>query len=172
MGREEILLTEYETCQSYVNSLGSQYWVSTSIFMSITTALLGWIFKNMIFSNVQIEDTRWLITIISTAVIILLILLILWLRRINFLINVNNFRMRIIETQLHMSRNRLVNILDRNWRNMSDEQQQRFREAELRPTRLRGHCIVYAIYSVIFLVWAFLIVLVWCPCVKSFIFVN
>jgi hypothetical protein len=41
MDREEILLKEYETCQSDKNSIGSLFWIIVGVFMAINTALLG-----------------------------------------------------------------------------------------------------------------------------------
>ena len=41
MGKEEILLKEYEACQSEINSIGSMYWIIVGVFMAINTALLG-----------------------------------------------------------------------------------------------------------------------------------
>jgi len=114
---EQVLLKEYEVCQSHVNSLGNQFWISISIFISVNAAILGGITYSLIAKNVTIPNnaqynTQWLVLLIGLGMILISLLLRFWQRRITFQININNDRMHEIEPKLGMSRNQLIIDLD------------------------------------------------------------
>jgi hypothetical protein len=111
--KNDILLKEYETCQSYINALGSQFWVSVTIFMSINIAVLGGIIYGIIQNNgVLPKNTEFLVLIIGTGLILISWFLKAWQRRVSFLINFNNIRMRDIEDELAIENN---SVMCRNW---------------------------------------------------------
>jgi hypothetical protein len=55
--RREILLKEYEVCQQHNDSIGSQAWVATTIFLTINVTLLGGILYTII-NKVMFENTN------------------------------------------------------------------------------------------------------------------
>jgi hypothetical protein len=104
------LLTEYQVCQNDINSLTSNYWVLSSIFIGIVSALLaGAIFgvlgNDEILRNVLCERClnpsvlyiRIIVTFFGIASIAILYLLKRWTGRVNYLIHMNHFRMHQIE---------------------------------------------------------------------------
>ncbi|MFC1929269.1 hypothetical protein ACFLW6_00130 [Chloroflexota bacterium] len=103
MDREEILLKEYEVCQSYVNSLGNQFWVSMSIVIPINITAFGWIItKTLKPANCISVDLPILIIL---ALIMTVVLWLFWLffKRIQFLISINNKRMHEIESEIKIN---------------------------------------------------------------------
>ena len=125
MDRQEILLKEYEVCQHDSSAMISAHWTVTGIFMGISTAVLGWILYSVISKSSSLESVKGLVLVFGVVIIILLILLLLWMKRVDFLVQINNQRMRIIETQLGMSKNRIVDVLDNHWKDMSKEQRKK-----------------------------------------------
>ena len=70
--RTEILLREYETCLSHNNSIGSQVWVSTTIFLSINVALLGGVAYSLITSG-SLPNGRWLVLALGLGIILIFV---------------------------------------------------------------------------------------------------
>jgi len=117
VNRQEILLKEYEACQSYLSSLGYQYWISAGVFMAVNTALLG----AMLYGVVQYGNSLELCDILIPGVIILilgvgmimiLVFLKQWLKRVHFVIKACYERMREIEAELGMWRNWMIHGVD------------------------------------------------------------
>jgi len=132
MGREEILLKEYEVCQQASNANASSYWIMAGIFFGITSALLGGllyaILSNERLFPILIETVttinapstpisqswilRILVTVMGIGAIILLHFLKRWLKRITFLSRLNFERMREIELELGMWKSWRVHAVD------------------------------------------------------------
>jgi len=114
MDREEILLKEYEVCQSHNNSLGSQAWVSISILVTVNVLLIGQVVVNIVLKSVPIVGCSKLVLVILIALVMIMILWIFkrWDKRIDFMVLLNNERMRHIETTLGMWKNWRVYGLD------------------------------------------------------------
>jgi len=103
MGREEILLKEYEVCQQHINSIGTQVWQATAIFLSVNAAVLAYIFQREWYG----QDVDRFLLALGISVIFILVLYI-WRRWINrqLFIQISVYtRMREIETELGMWKN-------------------------------------------------------------------
>ena len=115
MSREDILLKEYEVCQSGNDAIGSQVWTSTSIFMSVNVSLLGALIYGLVHYLAKDGDAVTCpvlplvcITILAIGLIIILICWKRWLNRTKFVRRINHKRMRQIEVELGMAKNRLL----------------------------------------------------------------
>ena len=100
--RDEILLKEYETCQSHNNALGNQSWISISILITVNLLLLGQVIYNLVLTSFPINGHAKLILITVLGLVMIFILLIFqrWDKRVDFQIRLNNERMRNIEEDL------------------------------------------------------------------------
>ncbi len=119
MNRKEIdiLLKEYETCQSNNNSLESQVWTSTTIFMSFNVTLLGGlmyaVLANRIHADTDMKQIIWALSLLMFfGIIAILFLWKEWLKRTRLMRYINNSRMRQIEEKLEMWKNRMIPIVD------------------------------------------------------------
>jgi len=118
MSREDILLKEYETCQSHNNAIGSQVWVSTTIFMGFNVTLLAALIGLYAVGNViddPLPDVLVVllpIIILSLGVISILCFWKRWLQRVRYVTFVNYIRMRQIENKL---RDNDKPVLHKNW---------------------------------------------------------
>ncbi len=147
MDRQEILLKEYEACQTHNNSIGSQVWVSTTIFLSINITLLGWLLHSIITKDAfgmsivtsmtdlgNIIEPNILGTKIATTAIGIGIICILrfwkrWLKRMRFQTTVNFDRMGTIERKLRICRHTISRRLDKTFKHeehCTPEQKRRF----------------------------------------------
>jgi hypothetical protein len=99
MSKEEILLKEYETCQSHNNALGQQSWVSVSILITVNILILSQYVSQILLTNNPINDFAKLFFLIFLGILIISILVIFWLwyKRVTFLQWLNNDRMQDIE---------------------------------------------------------------------------
>ncbi len=137
MDREEILLKEYEICQSHNNAIASQVWLSTSIFMSINLTLFGGLLYALLQSKILIHGTignqnltfvMSLALLLAVAVVLILCSWRAWLQRTQHITRVNNIRMRQIEDAIQvdgtsvMQKNWLVRGLDLTYRNEKDRE--------------------------------------------------
>ncbi len=153
MDREQILLKEYETCQSHNNSLGSQYWAMVITFIGFATAFLA-------VSTALVRP--WLTLGLGVAAIIIACLLYRMLRRINTIIFSNNFRMREIEDDLSniMLKSRAILWLDEP---STTPEEHRMRMDQLRAERnfhyeAPGRHIARWLFTAVTLLWIFFIV--------------
>jgi len=114
MDREEILLKEYEVCQSHNNALGQQAWVSISIFITVNFLVLGDVVDKLLLTSYPINGYAKLLLVIAVASVLIFILKIFrkWDKRIDFMVLLNNERMRYVETELKMWKNWRVYGLD------------------------------------------------------------
>lgn len=125
--RDEIHLREYESCQSHINALATEYWIGVGVFMGINAVLLGGLlysvlqriniqvlFKDTLSGNefIQVIAVGGLIFFLSLAMIFILKCLSGWLGRVNSSIRATYERMREIETYLEMWRGWLIHGLD------------------------------------------------------------
>lgn len=114
MDREDILLKEYEVCQSHNNSLGQQAWVTISILITVNIIAIGQVSYEILQNSFPVVGCLNFILVICLASVMVLILIIFyrWGKRIDFIILLNNERMRQIETKLEMWKNWRVFGLD------------------------------------------------------------
>ena len=122
---ENALLVEYQACQHDNNSSASTYWTLAGIFIGISSVLLGGLLYG-ILSNIQIitkispndaSTLRIIISALGAAIIIILLFLYLWLKRVGYLMDKNYQRMREIELKLGMWKSWRVHIRDQ-WNKM------------------------------------------------------
>jgi len=143
---EQAWLAEYQACEHEAGTSGTSYWTLASIFIGISTALLGIIIyailanQNLfsIFTKAistislpgwppdEIWMLRGIITVLAIVVIIILWKLRRWLKRVRFIQQVDFERMREIELELRMWRGWRIHTLDRyipkHYDALSDEQ--------------------------------------------------
>ncbi len=125
--RNEILLKEYEICQYYIDSIGSQVWSSTTIFLTVNVLLLTGIIYGTLTSEIlslvfTSKDVACVplpiilvlggIIVVGGGIIAILCRWIPWLRRMRFLTGMNYERMNAIERALGMERHLLVRRFD------------------------------------------------------------
>ena len=127
--RTEILLREYDICQQHNDHIGSQVWVSTTIFLSINVTLLGGILYGILTSDglskvyFGVTKTKCLppqiliaclgITILGAGIIFILCNWQQWLKRMKFRTAANFERMKEIESMLGMRRHTIVRLFDK-----------------------------------------------------------
>jgi ABC-type multidrug transport system fused ATPase/permease subunit len=180
---ENALLAEYQACQSHNNALSTEFWAVTAIMMSISVALLGGMFYTMM-SNIMISNSsiNVFISIIGLVIIVILGLVVLWLKRIQFMERVHHVRMREIENCLLLEKNWLVRGLDlyhKNEINQISERlkakisvlSKRFRSSKWWSSRQFfyryeypiGSQVVFSIFSAVISFWLFFILSIWFP---------
>jgi hypothetical protein len=107
-GAKDALLTEYEVCLMDVSQLDSDIWQSGSIFLALS--LVG------ISLLVPSKAQTWFDFFVHLGIAVFgLALLFIWRKLVTgwlHLINVNIFRMREIEIELDMWRERYIGYLD------------------------------------------------------------
>jgi len=139
MGREEILLKEYEVCQKDSSSMISAHWTAAGVFLGINTAVLGAIAYGILLRH---EKIQLLVLGLGVGVILIIVGLMFWTKRVSSLVNTNNKRMRQIERQLGMRKNLMVK----------------------QKEKLTGIRIVIGMYSVLVLLWIYFIVMAFKLC--------
>jgi len=107
MSREGVLLKEYEICQQDSSNMISAHWTVVGIFIGINTGLLGAV-AYILNSYSLGSNIRWIVGALGLASILIIACLYLWLRRVNFLVDINNRRMYQIERELGMAKTRLL----------------------------------------------------------------
>jgi hypothetical protein len=128
--RNDILLKEYEICQQRNDSIGSQTWTSTTIFMTANvTLLVGLVYgiltsetlaraiaqKDVATTIPQITAAIGGILVVGGGIIVILCRWISWLKRMRFLTGLNYQRMTAIEKALGMRRQWLVRYFDKRY---------------------------------------------------------
>jgi hypothetical protein len=114
--RIDILLKEYETCQSHNNAIGTQFWAVIGIVLSLSTVLLGgvaYIVVSVSSNESPSQHVKWLVLVLGIVIIIILLLVMFWLKRLQFMTLLNNERMREIENEVKI--NEKV-VMWKNWR--------------------------------------------------------
>ena len=116
-------LTEYQVCQQHNDAIGSQAWVSTTIFLTINVALLGGLvyalMRDLGSSSLELRLII-LISFIALSVGIILILKkwVNWLKRMRFTASINYERMGQIERFLGMRKHTMCYELDEEYRQL------------------------------------------------------
>ena len=164
-------LIEYQTCQQLISMHSSRFWVIVGIFLPINTALLGWMVSNfiahlpklnIIYSAFFSDNFTWLIliSILSISVIVILIFLICWLKRINALISAICYRMQEIEPYFGMRANEIINCLD-HWEIPFDKQKGELAELHKKHFTLRETTIFSVIIGILIFMWFLFIIFAW-----------
>jgi hypothetical protein len=184
MEREEILLKEYETCQSHINSIGSQVWVSTTIFLTINVTLLSGLLYSFITKNVfslenineivklQILGPRIAVTALGIGIIVVLHRWKQWMKRMKFHTAVNFDRMGTIERRLGMSRHTISRRLDKFFKNKKrwtpvQKKNSKGRRKFWEFSRESGFDGLNWIALIVIILWVLSIVYVWFPIIKK-----
>lgn len=115
MEREQILLKEYEVCQSDNNAKGNQSWISFSIIITVNLLLLGQVVSNLIMTSSPDAGYSKLIFVIIISLIMITILLLFkqWDKRVSFHIRLNHRRMREIEELIKVEKGEW--LLQKKW---------------------------------------------------------
>lgn len=122
--REDNLLKEYEVCQQAINSSSQNYWLITGIFIGVSSALLaglmlGVLSNDGLFNAITGKTTedlqilRIVTTFLGVPVIIIIIMLFLWLQRVNYLSDRTYERMREIELEYGMWKHWIILTIDK-----------------------------------------------------------
>ncbi|GAJ22391.1 unnamed protein product, partial [marine sediment metagenome] len=116
MEKEEILLKEYEVCQSHNNALGNQSWISISIITTVNLLLLGQLIPGLVSKSSTNNGYPDLILLIILGSLLISILLLFrqWDKRVQFMTRLNHERMRGIETEIMNIKSDWV--IQKNWR--------------------------------------------------------
>lgn len=164
-------LTEYEVCQKHNDTIGSQVWVSTTIFLTVNVTLLGGLFyttiTRILFENpdlgsisLPIRIALIFLTTLSIGMILILGKWVDWLKRMRFRTSVNYERMYVIEPFLGMRRHTMCRELDDEYKslNKSDSAKAKIKEFEKRNENLKyfkasGFNGLIHISSVIRVIW-------------------
>ena len=133
---EETMRTEYLACQQSIGSSSLSYWTLSGVFTAFSTVLLGALIY-AIFANHDLlkdfVDTAtlpaprhiWMLRIITSilaiATIAILCLLRYWLKRVNYLADLQYGRMRTIEKELKMCNSLVIDAID-HWESLTEDE--------------------------------------------------
>jgi len=108
MNRQEILLKEYEVSQQHINSLDTQVWQATTIFLLINVGVLAYIFQK------EKHDLNSLLLVLVIGVIFIIAFdrWKRWINRAQFNQAIIYERVRDIEDELGMWKNWYIHIID------------------------------------------------------------
>ncbi len=114
MGKEEILLKEYERCQSELNRRGNQFWFSLSIIISINLILLTQSTYVVITDGLSpnVYTNLAVVLILATTMAIINWVFWKWQKRQHYVTQVIYQRMQKIEDDSGMHTNWLIYGLD------------------------------------------------------------
>jgi len=107
MSREEISLKEYEVCQQHNNTIGTQAWQATSIFLLVNLGIVTFVFQR----GTHNRDSFALVLVIGIIFILISYFWRRWVKRRGFVTKINYQRMREIEEELGLWKNRYVHLL-------------------------------------------------------------
>jgi len=106
--RYEILLKEYEVSQTFSAQMGNQVWQSASIFIALSLAGITLLAQSTAHSWSRLA----VISVVAFASISILVLWARILRRWTSFDAVTQYRMREIESELGMWKNRYIDYMD------------------------------------------------------------
>jgi hypothetical protein len=114
MPYEENQAREYQSIQSHNNSLGQQSWVAFTIIITISILVMAQVVLNLLLTSYPVEGYLKLIIVLIISVLLIFILQTFrrWNKRINYLVFLNNDRMREIESALSLQKGWRVFGLD------------------------------------------------------------
>jgi hypothetical protein len=108
MNRRDVLLKEYEVCQQHINTIGTESWQASAIFLLVNAGVLAYLF--------QIEHgephTLFMVLIIGIIFILIFCFWKRFIKRMQFVQTITFERMREIEDELGLWKNWYVHILD------------------------------------------------------------
>jgi len=150
MDKQAIYLREYELTQQNLDSTRSHYWQVFGIFMPVNTAAFG----GIIYSIVSGVHDVWLLTLLFAFVIIpLTCFLTRYLNRVSSIIHGNYRRLQEIEKELGMYTHLMINDLDKDWNDLSKEEQERLRWAQGKHSRPSGQKDAIWVLRIYVLLW-------------------
>lgn len=131
MDIKQIWLKEYEICQQDIIDSSSRYWIIVSIFVGVSTAVLGVIATGIISSDfikhifqrnaqAQTITARVIIIVLGLGIIAVFYCLKKWLKRVNYLNKITYIRMLEIEFELGMWKNWMIHGVD-HWEEIANE---------------------------------------------------
>jgi len=178
--RQEVLLKEYEICQQHNDSIGSQVWVSTTIFLSINVTLLGGVLYSLLrmdafsvenlIGSIQfpILVPRGLATALGIGIIVILCFWKRWLKRMRFRTAINFERMGTIEDMLGMQKHKMCRRFDLDYKYKGKMSQDDKRYFERESSKFKyfpasGFDGLIWIARTLTVLWALSIVCVWLP---------
>ena len=109
--------------ERHINSSASRYWIIVGIFMGISTALLGGVAYGFMSNSIRLNVNIWVTIVplvLGSGIIVILVGLKRYVRRVTYIMRLNYERMREIEVELGMWRNWRVHILDQ-WHRKRNE---------------------------------------------------
>ncbi len=165
MDREEILLKEYEIAQHHLNALNAQVWLATSIFLSINSGVLAYIFKQSLNSLDVLVPV--FVSVIGIIAILILALWKRWIKRVQFVHLITYHRMRQIEEALGLWKNRFVAALDDS-KNDPSKASKRLKE-DCKYAKPAGFDALQCIARLLMIGWGVLIILAWCAFIRQLI---
>ena len=178
--RTNILLKEYETCQSHNNHIGSQVWVSTTIFLTINVTLLGGLFYTLItkivFRNSGLGEINLItlglvlvgVTALGAGIIWILKKWIDWLKRMRCRTSVNFERIKQIERILGMRRHLMCRLIDEKFKKMSPNIQRKFlKNNKFKYSPAGGFDGLICIAKILIGVWSFSLLVLWAVAIIS-----
>jgi hypothetical protein len=173
-------LTEYQNCQQHINSIGSQVWVSTTIFLTINVTLLGGLFYTLIAkvvlgngslirANVIVIYLVLIgITVVGVGIIWILRKWINWLKRMRFRTGINFERMGEIEHMLGMRMHTMCRRFDLDYKDykenkMSEDNKKDFvqKSKEFKYFPASGFDGLICIAKILIGVWSFSLLVLW-----------
>ena len=167
-------MREYETCQSHNDHIGSQVWVSTTIFLTINVTLLGGLFYTLITkivlengslggaNTIALLATLIGVTALGIGIILVLKKWINWLKRMRFRTSVNFERMKQIEHILGMRRHLMCRLIDENLpKKPSDIRKKFLKNNKFKYFPASGFDGLIYIAKILIGVWLFSLLVLW-----------
>ena len=202
MADDENLAREYQTIQSHNNSLGQQAWVAFTILFTISLLVMAQVVLDLVITSYPVSGYLRLIFVLVVAGLLMFILQTFrrWNKRINFIVYLNNDRMREIESMLALQKNWRVFGLDllrrsredprakEEWLALDEEQRKYIERLDVRLAESAGRNAAWAyrqptarglltfdhIVIILMALWGFIVLLeiliYFSPAVQSFLF--
>ena len=127
---EQAWLVEYQVCQQDANSTSSNYWTLAGIFIGVSSVLLGWLLYGMLANAVNTYAFRTIITVVGVSMMMVLVFLWFWLKRVNYLADRYYDRMHEIEIKLGMHKNFRISAIDE-WTRLGFKSADKLSEKEI-----------------------------------------
>ena len=151
---EQAMLVEYQVCQQEKQHQSVAYWTLFGIFLSVNTAVAGYLIAGILKREFVHESTESIILVFSIIALAIILFLGLWLKRTNKILHVANDRMREIEDTLE-------NIIQ-----LNHQIKRKLDESKC----LSGKCIAIILFLLISIPWLFLIVATICSLIGNYFF--
>ncbi len=171
MGREEILLKEYEACRQDITDTASRYWTIVGIFVPVDVILLGGAGFALQFEGSAINwKIALLVTLLGIGITVIICFLYRWGVRMNWYIKVGWHRIHEIEAQLNMLKNRTIHWLE-NPKVAPSEQQDRLKsvKAQCGSPPSKEMQSVRGIFWTLAILWMLFILFTWILAYSNYI---